>query len=144
MTKDRLRRYRDLLAEKVQLEQQLETIEGVLHNPKIQQLKQTPRASSKGNPTEDLIAKHLELMDRYRDKLAELTMEQLAIEEAIERLPNRERNVLRAYYIRGLTWEEVAVDIGYTWRHVHRIHSSALQLLAVMEEGGNDDKKEVR
>lgn len=134
MTKDRLRRYRDLLAEKVQLEQQLETIEGVLHNPKIQQLKQTPRASSKGNPTEDLIAKHLELVDLYQDKLTGLAVEQLAIEETIERLPIRERNVLRAYYIRGLSWEEVAVDVGYTWRHVHRVHSSALQLLAAMEE----------
>ena len=134
MTKERLRRYRDLLAEKKQLEQQLETIEGTLHNPKIQQLKQTPRAPSKGNPTEDLIAKHLELLDRYRDKLAELTMEQLAIEEAIERLPIRERNVLRAYYIRGLTWEETCVAVTYSWTQVHRIHSSALQLLAAMEE----------
>ena len=134
MTKERLRRYRDLLAEKKQLEQHLETIESALYNPKIQQLKQTPRAPSQGNATEDLANKHLELMDRYREKLAELTMEQLAIEEAIERLPFRERKVLRAYYIRGLTWEEVAVDVGYTWRHVHRVHSSALQLLAAMEE----------
>lgn len=135
MTKDRLRRFRDLLAEKVHLEQQLETIEGVLHNPKIQQLKQTPRASSKGNTTEDLIAKHLELVDLYQDKLTGLAMEQLAIENAIERLPIRERNVLRAYYIRGLKWEEVCVAVGYAWAQTHRIHSSALQLLAAMEEG---------
>lgn len=143
MTKERLRRCRDLLKEKKQLEEQLETIEGALNNPKIQQLKQTPRAPAQGNAVEDLIAKHLELLDCYRDKLAELTMEQLAIEEVIERLPTRERKVLRAYYIRGLTWEEVAVDVGYTWRHVHRVHSSALQLLAAME-GGNDDKEEIR
>lgn len=134
MTKERLRKFRDLLKEKKQLEEQLETIEATLHNPKIQQLKQTPSAPSQGNHTEDLIAKHLELLDRYRDKLEELTMERLAIEEAIERLPTRERKVLRAYYIRGLIWEEVAVDVGYTWRHVHRVHSSALQLLAAMEE----------
>ena len=94
MTKDRLRRYRDLLAEKVQLEQQLETIEGVLHNPKIQQLKQTPRASSKGNPTEDLIAKHLELVDLYQDKLTGLAVEQLAIEEEKELISLIENNAL--------------------------------------------------
>lgn len=134
MTKERLRRYRDLLKEKKQLEKQLETIEAALYNPKIQQLKQTPRAPSQGNATEDLANKHLELLDYYRDKLAELAMEQLAVEEVMERLPARERKVLRAYYIRGLTWEEVAVDVGYTWRHVHRVHSSALQLLAAMEE----------
>lgn len=133
MTKERLRRYRDLLAEKKQLEQHLETIEAALYNPKIQQLKQIPRAPSQGNATEDLANKHLELMDRYREKLAELTMEQLAIEEAIERLPNRERNVLRAYYIRGLKWEEVCVSVGYAWAQTHRIHSRALQLLAAEE-----------
>ena len=143
MTKERLRRYRDLLLEKKQLDKQLETIEAALFNPKIQQLKQTPRAQSQGNATEDLANKHMELLDYYRNKLAELAMEELAIEESIERLPFRERKVLRAYYIRGLTWEEAAVAVGYTWRHVHRVHSSALQLLAAME-GENDDKKEVR
>lgn len=134
MTKERLRRYRDLLLEKKRLEEQLGTIEAALYNPKIQQLKQTPRAPSQGNATEDLANKHLELLDRYREQLAELTMEQLAIEEAIERLPNRERNLIRCYYIQGLKWEEVAVAINYSWRQTHRIHSRALQLLAGMEE----------
>lgn len=134
MTKERLRRYRDLLAEKKQLDKQLEIIEAALYNPKIPQMKQTPRAQPQGNATEDLANKHLELLDYYRNKLAELAMEELAIEEVMERLPARERKVLRAYYLRGLTWEEVAVDVGYTWRHVHRVHSSALQLLAAMEE----------
>lgn len=134
MTKERLRNYRDLLAEKKQLEQQLEAIEAALYNPKIQRLKQTPSAPSPGNATEDLANKHMELLDRYRDKLAELTLEQLAIEDAIERLPNRERNLIRCYYIQGLKWEEVAVAINYSWRQTHRIHSRALQLLAGMEE----------
>lgn len=134
MTKERLRNYRDLLAEKKQLEQQLEAIEAALYNPKIQRLKQTPSAPSPGNATEDLANKHMELLDRYRDKLAELTLEQLAIEDAIERLPNRERNLIRCYYIQGLKWEEVAVAINYSWRQTHRVHSRALQLLAGMEE----------
>lgn len=143
MTKERLRRFRDLLKEKKQLEKQLEIIENALYNPKTQQFKQTPTAPFQGNATEDLANKHMELLDYYGNKLAELTMEQLAVEEAIDRLPTRERKVIRAYYIQGLTWEEAAVAVGYTWRHVHRVHSSALQLLAAME-GGNDDKKEVR
>lgn len=130
MTKERLRRYRDLLAEKKQLDQQLETIEAALYHPKIQKITQTPGAPSPGNAAEDLSIKHLELLERYRGKLAELTLEQLAIEDAIERLPVRERNVLRAYYIRGLTWEETCVAVEYSWSQVHRIHARALKLLA--------------
>lgn len=133
MTKERLRQYRDLLAEKKQLEHQLEAVEAALYHPKIQRLKQTPGAPSPGNAAEDLSIKHLELLERYRGKLAELTLEQLAIEDAIERLPARERNLVRLYYIKGLSWEEVAVAINYSWRQTHRIHSHALELLAAME-----------
>ena len=37
-----------------------------------------------------------------------------------------EQRVLRLRYIRGLKWEEVAVEMGYSWKQIHRIHSSAL------------------
>lgn len=130
MTKERLRKYRDLLKEKEQLDQQLETIEAALYHPKIQRMKQTPGAPSPGNATEDLTLKHLELLERYRGKLAELTLEQLAIEDAIERLPHRERTLIRLYYIKGLTWEQVCVEINYSWRQTHRIHARALEMLA--------------
>lgn len=142
MTKERLRQYRKMLKDKKQMEQHLETIEAALYNPKIQQIKDTPRGQSHGNATEDLANKHLEMLDRYRDKLAELTLEGLAIAEAIESLPDREQNVLSQYYLNGLKWEEVCVKVGYSWTQTHRIHSSALQHLAAME-GGNDDKKEI-
>jgi DNA-directed RNA polymerase specialized sigma subunit len=42
----------------------------------------------------------------------------------------RSRQVLTAYYLEHLTWEQVAVHVGYSWRHVHRIHGEALQELS--------------
>lgn len=38
----------------------------------------------------------------------------------------REKCVLRLKYIHCLTWEEVAVRMGYGWRQMHNIHGEAL------------------
>ena len=38
-----------------------------------------------------------------------------------------EQRVLRLRYIKGLKWEEVAVEMGYSWKQIHRIHSEALK-----------------
>jgi DNA-directed RNA polymerase specialized sigma subunit len=39
------------------------------------------------------------------------------------------RTLLRYRYLNGLTWEKIAVEMNYTWRHTHRIHSAALQAI---------------
>ena len=36
------------------------------------------------------------------------------------------REVLRRYYILGMTWEEVAVHMHYSYMHVCRLHEQAL------------------
>ena len=130
MTKERLRKYRDLLKELEQIEQKVETLESALCSPKIQRITGMPSAPSGGNAKEDLAIKHLELLEYYQEKKASLMGEQLAIEMAIEALDYRDRTVLRLYYIEGLTWEQVCVLVNYSWRQVHNIHSAALMKLA--------------
>lgn len=39
---------------------------------------------------------------------------------------DNQRALLICRYIKGMSWEDIAVSLGYTWRHVHRIHSQAL------------------
>lgn len=52
------------------------------------------------------------------------------IEQSIRNLEDEdEQEVLRLRYISGLKWEEVAVEIEYSWKQTHRIHSSALKNL---------------
>lgn len=49
------------------------------------------------------------------------------IERQIRQIKNEdEQEVLRLRYIIGLKWEEVALNMSYSWKHIHRIHSSAL------------------
>lgn len=129
MTKEHLRSYRDLRRELKQIEGKVEAIEATLYSPKIPRLTGMPSAPGGGNTKEDLAAKHLELLEYYNGKKAELAAEQLAIEKAIEVLPYRERTLLRLYYIDGLTWEEVCVEMSYGWTRTHKIHGMALQML---------------
>ena len=134
MTKERLRSYRTLAQEKKQLEHQIEAIEAALYRPKIAKYKPSQGKASGGNTTEDLAAKHLELLDLYQDKLAGLAKEQLAIEQALDSLPSKERTLLRHKYLEGLTWEEVCVAMHYSWMQVHRIHSRALETLRAEDD----------
>lgn len=41
--------------------------------------------------------------------------------------------ILELRYINGLTWEEIADEMGYSVRHVHRLHEKALEEFADME-----------
>ncbi len=52
------------------------------------------------------------------------------VQEAIEAMENdREKELLTYRYLQGMKWEEIAVKMGYSWQHVHKIHASALKNL---------------
>lgn len=48
---------------------------------------------------------------------------------AIEQLPAKEYGVLHRYYIRGMTWEQVAEDMAYSTQQIWRIRKKALKNL---------------
>lgn len=37
-----------------------------------------------------------------------------------------EKNILRLKYLRCKTWDEVAAEMGYSWKQIHRLHGAAL------------------
>ena len=42
-----------------------------------------------------------------------------------------QRHLLRLRYINGLTWEKIAVDMNYSWRHTLRLHGAALAAVKI-------------
>lgn len=137
MTKDELkawlRSYRAKKLEADNLASMIESMEAEMYHPKAARLDRIGGASSadSGGPTERLAIKHIELVDKYRAKLADLRAEQMKIETTIEALDDEtERTVMRLYYMEGLMWEEVAVAISFCWRQTHRIHARALARLS--------------
>lgn len=136
MTKEQLRNYLAIKAERKQLEALLEEIEGPLYSPRAQQLTGMPHAPSpagSGSAQERMADRTMELRAYYAEKIANLTAEQLRIERAIDSLCPRMRQLLRHRYIEGLTWEAVCVAMNYSWKQTHRIHSEALELLKEQE-----------
>ena len=128
MTKERLRHYRDIKRETAQIRSTLQELEASMTSPRAQALDGMPRSGSQAyDHLADVVAKHQDLVDQYCAKLDELAAEQMQIEQAIESLQPRERELIRYRYIEGLSWEEICVRMSYSWRQTHRIHANALQ-----------------
>lgn len=50
------------------------------------------------------------------------------ITDKIERLEKEdEKDVLMYRYIRLMKWEDIAIQMGYSWQHLHKIHAKALK-----------------
>lgn len=135
MTKDRLRAYRDLLAERDQLQSLIIELDASKGDPRRPRLDGMPAGGKggKGGALERECETREQVQEVWRAKAAELEGELLAIEQALDSLPSKERRVLRCYYIQGMTWEQVCVETCYSWRQVHRIHAGALKRLEMLE-----------
>lgn len=136
MTKTELKAYKTLRQERDKLAQQIEELEVVLYGPKSQKLDGMPHNGGGGQGSGmNLADKHMELERLYNEKIAELTDKLAEIEEAITPLEPRERTLIRLHYFQGLTWEQVAVKMNYSWRQVHRLHGKALEKLQQLQQG---------
>ena len=79
----------------------------------------------KGSNQSDL-SDYIAILDEQIELLEKARCYQ-KIEKQIKQMENEdEQEVLRLRYITGLKWEEVAARMSYSWKHIHRIHSSAL------------------
>lgn len=129
LTKKELQAYYWIMRNIEQLEQKLVELETEATR-QTTRITQTPRGSSINNKVEDIVVKIVEVqedMDRQLKKSYELMKK---IEQAIAPLPPRETYLIRARYLGLKTWEQIAVDMSYSWRQVHYIHRNALKLLS--------------
>ena len=50
------------------------------------------------------------------------------VQAAIERMESeQEKDLLTYRYLKGYSWEKIAVEMGYTYRHTIRLHGEALK-----------------
>ena len=75
----------------------------------------------------DLLIKFEECIEESNKKEIELYNKQLEIEKCINSLEPTERIIARSRYIEGKTFEQISVDLNYSWRHTIRIHGKILQ-----------------
>ncbi|OCA97857.1 DUF1492 domain-containing protein [Clostridium beijerinckii] len=92
-------------------------------------LSDTPPSGTRNvHSMEDTITKMIDLEDEINrdiDTLVDLKIEFVAI---IKKISNPEyQTLLELRYLCFKTWEQIAVDMGYDLRYIHKIHNRALE-----------------
>ena len=128
MTKDDLKHYLIIKKELEQIQFKLKELEERKTSIKSMVISDmNVQTSHNNNSIEDLLIKIEECIEEYSKKEIELYNKQLEIEKCINNLDPIERIVARSRYIEDKTFEQIAVDLNYSWRHTIRIHGKILQ-----------------
>lgn len=129
MTKEYLKKYTHIKREVSQIEDEIEKIMAYLEKVTAT----LGKSISSGHKREDRTAKGIaELQDlrkRYSDKLSDMLDILRDIENAIGKLPEKERTVMRYRYIDNLLWDDIADKMHFSKRQVIRIEKAALKKL---------------
>ena len=88
-----------------------------------------PHGNYTADRTGDTAAETVKLCADLSQLRGELIRCRRKIEEAIRRLPPLDRQIIRLRYVQGLRWEEIAEKMGYSTRHMGRLHDAALDKL---------------
>lgn len=124
--KEYLKSYKHLCDKLKSLEEQLQSLREVEQSAKIQQLTDMPK-SHKQTDLSDIMVQIEVLFTKIVLKRAECMKRKLEIESRIADMPDGiEADILRKRYLELKTWEQICVDLDYSWRQTHRLHSKAL------------------
>ena len=66
------------------------------------------------------------------DTLVDLKMELRSVIEAVD--GTEYRLILEERYLNWKSWEQLAVSLGYTLRHLHRLHREALDSCIIQQK----------
>ena len=99
-----------------------------------------PRNPNRASSTmADAVAKIIDLqaeINRDIDRLVDLKREIVSVIKSIDNLEYQ--TLLEKRYLCFLTWEQIAVDMGYDLRYLHKLHNRALlkvEIPAPLESG---------
>ena len=96
-------------------------------------LSDMPRNPNCGTSTmADAISKIVDLQAEINcdiDHLVDLKREIVSVIKAVENVEYQ--TILEKRYLCFMTWEQIAVDMGYNVRHLYRLHDEALEKVIV-------------
>lgn len=93
-------------------------------------LSQTPGGGESGSPIERPMDKVLEIDAEINREIDELQTVRQEIRAALNQLEDENLKLLMEYrYIDGLTWEQIAVKMNYSYMQICRLHGKALRTI---------------
>ncbi len=127
MDKEDLKKYVPLKKEAEELRLQAEHLEDDIISLRSVVNDGMPKGSAVSDKIGSMVARVEELREEYLNKYDLALCELYKIERLIESLDDiTERRLIRKRYIQGMRWEDICIDLNYSWQHIHRIHSKIL------------------
>ena len=124
--KEYLKSYKNLCIKLKSLEEQLLSLREIEQSAKIQSISDMPKGSKQLDLSDYMVRLDIVLAKIVKTR-AECLDRKLEIESRIADMPEGiEADILRRRYIEFKTWEQICVDIKYSWMQTHRLHSKAL------------------
>lgn len=81
----------------------------------------------------DTLVAYENLIDQKVDELYAIKQEIMAAINNVQ--DSTLRALLTERYINGKKWEQIAVDLNYSWRQIIRLHGRALQEITIPKDG---------
>lgn len=129
MVQVELNKIRSMVKEKQYLEERIAELEQQIYGLKPLSTERTSKGTSDNDTLTSLIASRDKLQKTLAEKLIRINQAEQNVEEAIEILTPEERTVIRYYYLKGLSWERVAMRTRYSERRVRDFKESAIKKL---------------
>lgn len=131
--KEFLSRYLKVLAEEKDIREEIAYWES-----KAQKVTASWSAVTSGGKGSDKVQtgaiKVAELRESLMDKINQLAAVRIEIERAIGTVQDdTQRRLLRLRYIKGMTWERIAVEMHYGYQWVCKLHGRALLLIEIKQ-----------
>ena len=142
MTKGELRQYKYIVQEIEALEEEIESTRTKLEDPGGYLRIETtiikgkkhgvilPHADIHYDKIASLVAEIVDLLSEIEEQHKKLSEKRKAIDNAIAKLDHREARLIKARYIEDKQWEQIAEEMNYSLRQIHRVHSDILQKMA--------------
>ena len=124
--KEYLKSYKILCDKLKSLEDQLQSLRELEQSAKIQKISDMPKGC-KQSDLSDYIVKIEVVYTKIVRLRSECIERKLEIENRIADMEDGiEADILRKRYLEFKSWEEICVELNYSWRQTHRLHSNAL------------------
>lgn len=129
--KEYLNRYRQAVRKYNSLQEQEKQLRSQMDGPKAIEYSDMPKAH-KQTDLSDYMVRLERILDRIANEKNEMQKIQLEIEEKIiDVMDGEQSRILYLRYIQFMKWEDICVEMGYSWRQIHNIHSKALNNLKI-------------
>lgn len=127
LKKEYLRRYGDAVRAEEQLKEEIRQLRLDTMMPAVVN-DGMPHGSSSGSDLSGYVAKVDAMIEDLRKQMEARIDIRREIIGKIEKMENEtEKLILRYRYIHLLKWEEIAVQMDYSWKGIHKVHGRALQ-----------------